>query len=305
MPSFNQLFNGITESPYSGKDLADPAKCPTLKVDATKPGCESITPIILTGGRPDLGPEKGKVAGIGFVWEPTANTNFGMDFWSIRREGNIVLPSQTDLINNYALFTSNFFRDAAGNVIAIDERWVNSGQSTTKGVDITAGADGSAFDGKWTLKLNGTYLFERKSKLLANSNWGDSEINQFTRSGDLYLRWKHTLTGTYTTGNWTTTLQQIYRNGYKDAQLPGVANGSVVPPDWNPNVSAYTLYNLSVSYNGFKNTTLLVGIKNLFDKDPPFSAAYDSNTGAGSSWEPRVADPRGRSLQLLANYKFF
>ena len=37
---------------------------------------------------------------------------------------------------------------------------------------------------------------------------------------------------------------------------------------------------------------------NLFDTDPPFAITYDSNTGAGSSWEPRVADPRGRSYTL-------
>jgi iron complex outermembrane receptor protein len=36
-PSFNQLFNGITESPYAGKDLVDPASCPSLKADSTKP----------------------------------------------------------------------------------------------------------------------------------------------------------------------------------------------------------------------------------------------------------------------------
>ena len=48
-----------------------------------------------------------------------------------------------------------------------------------------------------------------------------------------------------------------------------------------------------------------VGVKNLLDKDPPFSAAYDTNTGAGSSWEPRVADPRGRAFTFTVDYKFF
>ena len=28
VPAFNQVFNGITESPYSGSDLADPVRCP-------------------------------------------------------------------------------------------------------------------------------------------------------------------------------------------------------------------------------------------------------------------------------------
>ena len=33
-PSFNQLFNGVTETQYSGKDLVDPAKCAGGKVDS-------------------------------------------------------------------------------------------------------------------------------------------------------------------------------------------------------------------------------------------------------------------------------
>ena len=97
----------------------------------------------------------------------------------------------------------------------------------------------------------------------------------------------------------------VRQSGYTDTVLPGVANGSVVPPDWSPKVKAYQLWNTSVSYSGVKNLTLALGVKNLLDKDPPFSAAYDSNTGAGSSWEPRVADPRGRSYTFQIDYKFF
>jgi iron complex outermembrane receptor protein len=99
--------------------------------------------------------------------------------------------------------------------------------------------------------------------------------------------------------------QNLYRAGYLDQQLPGVANGTVVPPDFDPKVKAYSIFNLSVNYTGFKNTTLTAGIKNLLDTEPPFAITYDSNSGAGSSWEPRVADPRGRSFTLTVNYKFF
>ena len=67
----------------------------------------------------------------------------------------------------------------------------------------------------------------------------------------------------------------------------------------------YSIFHASVSYTGIKNLTLTAGIKNLLNEDPPFAITYDDNTGAGSSWEPRVADPRGRSFTLMANYKFF
>ncbi|HEY1109028.1 MAG TPA: hypothetical protein VGE76_10360, partial [Opitutaceae bacterium] len=85
---------------------------------------------------------------------------------------------------------------------------------------------------------------------------------------------------------------------------PGVANGLVRPPDWKPRVSPYSTYGLSVTYRGIKNITIVGGVKNLLDEDPPFSATYDTNTGAGSSWEPRIADPRGRSFTLRVDYKF-
>lgn len=70
---------------------------------------------------------------------------------------------------------------------------------------------------------------------------------------------------------------------------------------------SYTTYNLSVSYLGLmdEGLKLTAGIKNLFDKEPPFAITYDGNTGAGSSWEPRVADPRGRSFQVSAEVKFW
>ena len=46
-------------------------------------------------------------------------------------------------------------------------------------------------------------------------------------------------------------------------------------------------------------------IKGDFSFGLTTSATYDTNTGAGSSWEPRVADPRGRSYTLRVDYKFF
>ena len=60
-----------------------------------------------------------------------------------------------------------------------------------------------------------------------------------------------------------------------------------------------------MAYTGIKNLTITAGIKNILDQEPPFANSYDSNTGSGSSWEPRVADPRGRSFTLGLDYKFF
>ena len=75
--------------------------------------------------------------------------------------------------------------------------------------------------------------------------------------------------------------------------------------DYNAFVDDYIIYNASISYTGLApGYKLTFGVKNLFDTDPPFAITYDGNTGAGSSWEPRVADPRGRSFTIAAEVKF-
>ena len=66
----------------------------------------------------------------------------------------------------------------------------------------------------------------------------------------------------------------------------------------------YIIYNMTVSQQVTKAFKITAGIKNVFNTDPPFAITYDSNTGAGSSWEPRVADPRGRSFTILAQVNF-
>ena len=53
-----------------------------------------------------------------------------------------------------------------------------------------------------------------------------------------------------------------------------------------------------------KNLIVTGLVKNIFNQDPPFAATYDSNFGSGSSWEPRVADPRGRSFTMAVEVKF-
>jgi iron complex outermembrane receptor protein len=304
-PSFNQLFNGVTETQYSGKDLVDPAKCSGGKVDSTKPGCEAVTPVVWTGGKANLGPETAKQGSIGVVWEPLNNLSLNADLWEIRKEHTIDSFSSQTMIANYGIFKDQFLRDAAGNLTVIDQRWVNAGERITRGLELGARTNGKLGSGRWTAGIDGTRLLEKKSRATENSDFGPSEVGRFTFTGDLGLKWKHTAFVSYKQGDWSGLFQNIYRAGYKDQVLPGVANGVVHPTDYNPDVKAYSIFNLSVNYTGVKNTTITAGIKNLFDKEPPFAITYDSSSGAGSTWEPRVADPRGRSFTLTASYKFF
>ena len=306
VPTFNQLYNGSSESLYTGTALVDPLTCPGGRPNTTEPGCAFIDRAadIINGGKPDLGPEEAKMSSVGFVWEPNANFSVGLDWWSIEREGTIQILSLTQLIDNYRLFPERFIRDSNGTLTAVDQRWVNAGETQTEGLEVSLRGGFNAIGARFTTGLDGTYLLKKRSRVVAGVPFGPSEIGRFTFAGDLGLRWKHNAFVTYKRGDWSSTLSQTYRAGYNDQVLPGVAAGRVSPPDWNPKVDAYVTYNLGLTWTGMKGLTLTGVVKNLFDTDPPFAITYDSNFGSGSSWEPRVADPRGRAFAVTAEYRF-
>jgi len=304
VPTFKQMFDPTTQSVYVGADFPDPAKCPSRVVSAA-PGCERVNPNILFGGKPDLEPEEAKMKSLGFVVQPSRDITANVDWWEVRREGTIQAFGLTVLAANYQLFPENFIRDASGNLVAVDTRWVNAGQTITKGLEFGLRGSMLTEGARWTAAFDVSYLLEKKSKLIPSAPFGASEVGRFTRASDIGIRWKHTASLTRSAGDWTTSLQHVYRSGYYDFVLPGVANGTVKPANWSPKVLPYSIFNASVAYTGFKNLTLTAGIKNLLDDDPPFSVTYDTNTGAGSSWEPRVADPRGRAFTLRVEYKLW
>lgn len=295
VPTFKQMFDPVTQSPLAATGLIDPATGLVIPANSAS---------TLFGGKPDLMPEEAKMFSWGVVMQPVKNFSASVDWWEVKRTGTIQSFGTTQLLQNYDVFADRFIRREDGSIALVDTRWVNSGKTATKGIEFGLKADKDVGTGKLFASFDLSYLLEKKTKLLPNAPWGANEINQFTRSSDIGLEWKHTASLGYRKGNWTFLVNNLYRNAYTDAVLPGVANGLVRPPDWKPRVSPYSTYGLSVTYRGIKNITIVGGVKNLLDEDPPFSATYDTNTGAGSSWEPRIADPRGRSFTLRVDYKF-
>ena len=299
VPSFNQIFNGVTESPNPGNNLTDPSTCPAGGVVNVTAGCGAITPTSLSGGNLNLGPETSEQYSAGIVFTPAPQFSASVDFWSIAVDNTIGALTIAQLLANQSSFSDRVIRTS--NVITqLDLRADNIGSRRTQGLEVALRGGVDAFGGVLTAGLDGTYLLKKKEKFLPTAPFGSSLIGVFTYAGDLGLKWKHSAFINYAVDDMLFSFSQIYRNGYKNNSLPASSSR----PDYNARVKAYVTYNLSAAMDMNDKLRLTAGIRNVFDTDPPFAITYDSNTGAGSSWEPRVADPRGRSFTLAVEAKF-
>jgi iron complex outermembrane receptor protein len=303
VPAFNQIFNGTTISPNPGNTLVDPTTCASGTVNPAIPGCAAITPDTLTGGNLELGPETSKQYSIGVVFQPSTRFSASVDFWSIAVDDTIGALTLRQLLDNISFFPDRVLRED-GIIVGVDLRNDNIGSRRTEGLEVSLRGGIDAMGGVFSAGLDGTYLLKKREKFLPSAPFGDSLIGVFTFTGDLGLKWKHNAFINYTNDRFTFSVSQIYRDGYKNFALPGIANGTVTRPDYNEFVDEYIIYNLSAGVRVQDNLNLIFGVKNVFNTDPPFAITYDSNTGAGSSWEPRVADPRGRSFTISADVKF-
>jgi len=73
-------------------------------------------------------------------------------------------------------------------------------------------------------------------------------------------------------------------------------------PDGNPRrVSTLSLWDVHGSYSGFKNVTLTLGAKNVFDRNPPVSNSYLTFQ---SGYDPSYYDTRARVVYGAVRYAF-
>ena len=188
-------------------------------------------------------------------------------------------------------------------MVAIDRRYINSGGSLMRGLELDANLSGELAGGRWNVNLNGSYIQDFQTKALESLPYSANLVGRYVRYFNLPIRWKHTLNVSYTRGAWSHSLTQSHRDGYYDELPASVANGSYIPAEWRPQVDGYTTYDYSVSWTGVHNLKLGFGIKNLLDQDPPFTD-HMNDFAAGAAWEPRIADPRGRAYTLMVEYTF-
>ncbi len=138
-----------------------------------------------------------------------------------------------------------------------------------------------------------------ESKLQVNQ--GDayiSNLDKFVTEGAV-PKWRHQVTLDWTQGPVAVQLSNSYSSSYEDQNSAiNVTDGKRVAPN---RVKAYSLWDLSASYQLNTAMQLRVGIQNLLDTPPPYSnQAFFFISG----YDPSYTDPRGRSAYVRAQYRF-
>lgn len=294
-PSFFQLYGATGESPVPG-NIKDPVLCTNGVTDLAV--C-AIRPLARQGGNKDLKPETSKQWMFGGVVSPTDWLNASLDYFEIRRSERIYELTPQQVVANFTTFPENLVRGTDGRLDGpggyIRAGFVNASGDITRGVEASIQANGKVGNGTWSASLDGTYIDSFKSRVFDTEQYVES-VGQWN-SRDLNVRWKHNAALTYTEGPWSGRFSQSYTRGYKDEEPFNI------PPGFSPDVKAYIVYNASATYTGFKNTTITLGIKNLLNTDPPFTA-HNVDFAGGAGWDPRVANPRGRAFTARLSYKF-
>ena len=354
-PALNQTTPGGAQ--FFLSNLYDPKRCETdeetPKKGATEQDCNKSA--AGTGGaNPDLKPEKSKSWSFGFVLAPTSNIGITIDWYRIRKEGEVILGSAFDALKNEDRNPGNVVRDTnpdnfvldangkpvpgTGPLLMVKEPWLNQGATETSGIDLDVSVRNNlGAYGALSSKLSATYVNSYKIA----QNAGDIEHNTVGHDPGLWdwnlsnntriPRFKFNLASSWSSGDHAVNASVNYvgpislLRGYDaDVKFPQTFchYGTRKPTDAEPNrdttvplyedyfpaceVKSWTTVGLGYTYTGFKNVTLNLNIRNLFDKAAPYYPGAGVNTSATpqSGYLQGLHNNYGRYFTVSARYVF-
>lgn len=299
-PSLYQLFTpNITGVSVTG--LSDPIRCPVT--GDTGIDCRTQFPVLF-GGNQALKPEESEQMTAGIVFEPIPGGSLSVDYFKINLKNAITNGIAPAVIlgdlGKYGYLVQRGAVDPAfpslpGPISQILQTYLNLGGERIQGLDIDARYRAPEYNwGRLTFEINGTYYL-RYDAQNTDGTWTGSVGTTFgTAVTGVIPRWKHYATLTWDRGPWSATLAQTFQGTYTDQ------SGVFVTGDPRT-VGAMSLWDLSGTYTGFKNMKLTLGVKNLFDTNPP--ASNQAGTFI-SGFDPSYYDPRARFVYGSINYKF-
>lgn len=267
----------------------------------------------LTGGNPDVDPEKSKSWSFGTILTPrfvpglTLRADWNRitirnAYYDPRRLLSANTPEEQEAFESfYTAHPERFTRAApapgdpyaAGKITFIDARYTNLSLSRSESLDFSADYQTQIGNGTFSVTGNGTLLLDLKSQITPASAVSEQDgivtTQNITGIGNS-LRFRGTLTANYSTKRWSIGGRARHSSGYylryKDAatgEYPVVLNQGA------NRISGSTFFDLFGSFSFPAGTELRAGINNIFNKRPPIDVTRTSG------YAP-YGDPRLRSF---------
>ncbi|HEY2862347.1 MAG TPA: TonB-dependent receptor [Casimicrobiaceae bacterium] len=297
-PTLYDLFTPLSRG-NTGNPFDDPLRCPTT---GSPQDCGRNFRL-LTGGNQNLGPEKSKQLNAGVVWAPIAGVSAAADYWNIRKEHTIGNLTSDAIFANYDYYAPRFifrgpvdpaFPKLPGPIDYVLSEEENLGALRTSGVDIDLSYHGpTSALGKFGFNLNGTYILNWQQQLDGVHYTSGLGGNVDPFGVGAVPRWRHYATLNWNRGPWGATVAENFSLGYTDANLN--AQESL------RRVGSYETWNVQGTCAYLKNTLLTLGVKNVFDRNPPFS---NQTAFMQRGYNPQYGDPRGRLFYASATVAF-
>jgi len=331
-PNIGELFTGPSQNFPTG--IADPCDGVTAaQTDAVATACKKIPAIAaaiaaggfnysfldyqtITGfdsGNPALNAEKAKTYTLGMVITPTAWKNFSasVDYFNIKIDDAISSVDYPTLMSDCLLTGSAqscravFRNPNTGKIFRLDQLSINVATEETAGIDFAVRyrTDLPGAAGNLSLALSWTYL---------------QRLDQIPQPGSAVVHYKGQIgTSTNNAGPGNRGTLQIGWNGYGfdarwTARYISAMKDQVDPENVSPNqlpfnsVPSYTYHDLDLRYTFDQKvkTALFAGLRNVFDKKPPFLPGGMASSATGVETNPDYYDAIGRQWFAGAEVSF-
>ena len=300
-PNVGELFSSQSIGLWSGNDPcsgATPtltaAECANTGVTAAQYGNINASPASqyngLFGGNPNLNPEKADTYTVGIVANPIEGFRFSVDYWDIKMSDviGIVDPelavtqcgktgdaSFCSLVNRAA--NGSLWLGQSGFVIGTN---VNLSGRRWRGIDVSAEYtqdDIFGFGGTLDVSLIGTRMIKKWIDPLPGLNSAYDCVGTVTTKCFPSPKWRHTVTANYASDSfWSVTVLWRYFGAVNN---PDSNDGSL-----NDGIGSQSYFDLKTSFDISENVSFLMGVNNIFDKEPPLvggSLGTNGNTYAG------------------------
>ncbi len=266
----------------------------------------------LTGGNRTLKPETSENFDFGFIVEPISNLGVTVDYYRVvlkdeiqQIPDSVIYGNPTEFANYYVLNSAGTLTQApeantacptytASTCGYIIQTYQNTGGISTNGLDLSADYTVHTRVGQFRVDLEGTLVTQYL--LQAYTNGPEINLDGWLNQGfQPVIKWSHTFTLDWASpmGVWGAGIENRFLSDYTD-QYASEAGQPL-------HVANYSLWNPYVSWKPINALTVMFGIRNVLNTNPPFSNQIE-NWQAG--YNPVFSDPTGRAFYLRLKYQF-